>query len=282
MFDLLMMLSRIAGAVTLYLLFGSASIASAAAAQILRSSSALAVSEAGSWKLLQQGIETRKLTLERHEPNQLIELKLLRFDSRRIVPRVLCSRDFQLKAATVKTFAEKSGALAVINANYFDTDGNPLAFLKAANQIVNPRVAKTPLYTGVFAVRDERPFITHRDEFAAEEADEAVQSGPLLIAHGAASEIKGIPSRTHRRAVIGLDDQRRVVVGVADSIFGGLHWPELQELFADARWQIGATDLLNLDGGGSAQLYLKAGKFEDSVVGTSAVPVAIGFFRRDR
>jgi len=41
-----------------------------------------------------------------------------------------------------------------------------------------------------------------------------------------------------------------------------------------------AQDLLNLDGGGSAQLYIKAGKFEEFVPGTVDVPVAIGFFAK--
>jgi hypothetical protein len=63
-------------------------------------------------------------------------------------------------------------------------------------------------------------------------------------------------------------------------LFGGLYWPELQELFSAAPWQIQVADLLNLDGGGSAQLYVKAGKFEELVTGTAEVPVAIGFFNR--
>jgi len=41
-----------------------------------------------------------------------------------------------------------------------------------------------------------------------------------------------------------------------------------------------ARDLLNLDGGGSAQLYLRAGQFEEYVAGATEVPVAIGFFSR--
>jgi exopolysaccharide biosynthesis protein len=80
--------------------------------------------------------------------------------------------------------------------------------------------------------------------------------------------------------LIGLDQEQRLVVAVADSILGGLQWLELQEIFSDAAWQIRVTDLLNLDGGGSAQIYVKTDKFFDMVAGTSEVPVAIGFFRR--
>jgi hypothetical protein len=247
----------------------------------LKISPALAVTDSGGWKALEKGVEFRKIALERREPSHSVDLKLLRLDMHWVVPRVLHSAQFQLKSANVKTFAEKSGALAAINANYFDTDGKPLAFLKIASRMVNPRLAKTALYTGVFGVKDQKPFIARRDEFVPEQADEGLQSGPLLLLHGAPEEITAIPSRAHRRAVIGIDQERRLVVAVADSILGGLYWPELQEIFSDSAWQVGVTDLLNLDGGGSAQLYIKAGKFEDLVAGTSEVPVAIGFFRRN-
>jgi hypothetical protein len=246
----------------------------------LRTSPTLAVADPGTWKLLEKGVEFRKMALARSEPNYAVDLQLLRLDTRWVVPRVLHGGQFQLKSANVKTFAEKSGALAAINANYFDTDGRPLAFLKVASQMINPRVAKTALYTGVFGVKDQKPFIVHRDEFVPEQVDEGLQSGPLLLFHGSAQEITGVPSRAHRRALIGIDQEQRLVAVVADSIFGGLYWRELQEIFSDAAWHIQLTDLLNLDGGGSAQIYIKAGKFEDMVAGTSEVPVALGFFRR--
>jgi hypothetical protein len=63
-------------------------------------------------------------------------------------------------------------------------------------------------------------------------------------------------------------------------VSGGLSFAELQELFGNSKWQLETPDLLNLDGGGSAQLYVKAGKFEHWVVGTAEVPVAIGFFAK--
>ena len=75
----------------------------------------LAVTDAGSWKVIQKGIEYRKISLERSEPSHSIDLKLLRFDTRLVVPRILRSIQFQLKSANAKTFAERSGALAAIN-----------------------------------------------------------------------------------------------------------------------------------------------------------------------
>jgi len=122
--------------------------------------------------------------------------------------------------------------------------------------------------------------ISQRDDFLPEQVDEGLQSGPLLLLHGTLQTVTGIPSRVSRRALIGIDQEQRLIIAVADSLLGGLHWPELQEIFSAAPWQIQVTDLLNLDGGGSAQLYVKTGKFEELVAGTTEVPVAIGFFNR--
>jgi Phosphodiester glycosidase len=267
-------------ALLVLLSFSSISISSQAPATKLKNNPTLAVTDAGSWKVLQKGVEFRKMSLERSEPSHSIDLKLLRFDTRLVVPRVLRSAQFQLKSADAKTFAEKSGALAAINGSYFDIDGKPLAFLKIANQAINARIAKNSLYTGVFSIKDQQPLISRRDDFLAEQADEGLQSGPLLLLHGTSQTITGVPSRASRRALIGIDLEQRLVIAVADSLLGGLHWPELQEIFSATPWQIQVIDLLNLDGGGSAQLYVKAGKFEEMVAGTAEVPVAIGFFNR--
>jgi exopolysaccharide biosynthesis protein len=246
----------------------------------LKNSPSLAVTDAGSWKSIQKGIEFRKMSLQRSEPSHSIDLKLLRFDTHWVVPRVLRSAQFQLKGANVKTFAEKSGAIATINANYFDTDGKPLAYLKVGSQPINSRLAKTGLYTGVFSIKDQQPVISHRDEFVPEHADEGLQCGPLLLLHGTPQPVTGAPNRASRRALIGMDQEQRLMIAATDNLLGGLHWPELQEIFSAAPWQMQLTDLLNLDGGGSAQLYVKAGNFVELVAGTSDVPVAIGFFNR--
>jgi uncharacterized protein YigE (DUF2233 family) len=168
----------------------------------------------------------------------------------------------------------------MINANYFDEKGKPLALLKTAGREINRSVSKHALYTGVFAVRDSMPFIAHRDEFQLAQAQEALQSGPLLLNHGAVVQKMPGPGRYSRRAVVGVDKQKRVIIGVTDIILGGLSFTELQELFSSPQWQLETTDLLNLDGGGSAQLYLKTRALEEFVSGTSEVPVMIGFFKK--
>jgi uncharacterized protein YigE (DUF2233 family) len=88
--------------------------------------------------------------------------------------------------------------------------------------------------------------------------------------------------RLARRSLIGIDKDGRVIIAVTDAVIGGLSFAEVQELFSNPKWRLETPDLLNLDGGGSAQLYLKAGKFEEWVPGTAEVPVAIGFFAKSK
>jgi uncharacterized protein YigE (DUF2233 family) len=240
----------------------------------------LTVADFGVWRIIQKGTEFRKIVLQRSEPSYPIELKLVRFDPRAIAPRILYGRDFQLNGASSKIFAEKSGAIAAINANYFDEKGRPLAYLKTAEKEINRGVSKHALYTGVFGLRIGSPFVTHRDEFNPSPASEALQSGPLLLHRGEPVEVMRGLSRYARRAVVGIDKDGRLIVAVTDAVLGGLSFAELQELFANPKAQLDTPDLLSLDGGGSAQLYLKAGKFEEWVVGTTEVPVAIGFFTK--
>jgi uncharacterized protein YigE (DUF2233 family) len=240
----------------------------------------LTVTDAGRWRTVQTGVSFRTIALERSEPSYTLELKLLRCDSRLIVPRILHAGQFQLKSAAVKALAEKSGAIAAINASYFDENRRPLAYLKTAAQEINRTVSKHALYTGIFGVGEGGPFVTHRDEFLPGQASEALQSGPLLLHRGATADFNVTLARYARRTVVGIDKQGQMIVGVTDALAGGLSFSEIQELFLNARWQLEAVDLLNLDGGGSSQLYVKSGKFEEWLPGTTEIPVGIGFFKR--
>lgn len=242
----------------------------------------LAVTNVGLWRDLQKGVAIRTVVLERSQPNYTIELKLARFNSQLISARVLESGEFQLRSASAKTFAERSQAIAAINANYFDERGRPLAYLKTRVKEVNRSLSKHSLYTGIFGIGESGAFVTHRDEFEPAQASEALQSGPLLLHRGLPVAVSADLGRYARRAVIGMDKTGAIIIAVADAVLGGLGLAELQKLFVDSRWHIDAVELLNLDGGGSAQLYVKSRNFEDWLPGTSEVPVAIGFFSKPR
>jgi uncharacterized protein YigE (DUF2233 family) len=222
------------------------------------------------------------VALERETPGNTLDLTLYRFDTDLIVPRVIYAAHHNLKSTDVKTLAQKTGALGAINASYYDTQGQPLAFLKTATRTVNPRVSAAAIYSGIFGVKDRQPLLAKRDEFLPDQIDEGIQSGPLLLLGGSRQPIAGAPNRASRRALIGIDKDRRLFIAVTDKLLGGLTWAELQELFTAPEWQLETQDLLALDGGASAQLYIKTGKHEDLIPGTAEVPVVIGFFDKAR
>jgi uncharacterized protein YigE (DUF2233 family) len=248
----------------------------------LKSSPGITVISVGVWKPLAKGIEHRKVVLEREVPANTLDLSLYRFDTDLIVPRVIYAAHYNLKSTDVKNLAQKSGALAAINANYYDPQGQPLAFLKTAVKTVNPRVSTAAIYSGIFAVKNGKPFFANRSAFEPATADEGIQAGPLLLLGGSAQPITGAPNRPSRRALIGIDKDERLFIAVTDKLLGGVTWAELQELFTAPQWQLQARDLLALDGGASAQLYIKSGKHEELIPGTAEVPVAIGFFASAR
>jgi hypothetical protein len=274
-------MSRLAPILLSLLPLGVYGLAGSAGAPVkFKSNPGLAMISAGRWKTVQPGVEHRKVTLEREAPANTLDLTLFRFDTSLIVPRIIYAAHYDLKTADVRILAQKTGALAAINANYYDPEGKPLAFLKTSTKTINARVSPAAIYSGIFAVKDRRPFFANRNDFVPDQADEGVQSGPLLLLGGSAQTITGAHPRPSRRALIGTDKDHRLFIAVTDKLLGGLSWAELQELFTAPQWQLQAQDLLALDGGASAQLYLKSGKYEEMIPGTAEVPVAIGFFAK--
>ncbi|HWP60156.1 MAG TPA: phosphodiester glycosidase family protein [Candidatus Acidoferrales bacterium] len=243
-------------------------------------SSGLSVARPGTWEATQRGVEVRTATLQRSEPAQTIDLKLVRLDQRWWSPRVLYGDELGLKAADVKTFATLSGAVVAVNASYFDEHGRPLGFLKTTRSRPHTNISKSSLFTGVFGVRNSVAFIAHRDELELDDGLEAVQAGPLLLRNGAPLTVTRGAGRQSRRSVVGLDKDRKIIVGVTDNFVGGLTWTELQQLFDPRAGVIPAIELLNLDGGGSSQLYIKGAPSEYHVPGATPVPVALGFFAK--
>ena len=93
----------------------------------------------------------------------------------------------------------------------------------------------------------------------------AIGGGPILLAQGKQSEWPGDQPR-HPRTAIGWNDATFFLVVVdgrqANSV--GMSFPELAELMS----QLGCTDALNLDGGGSSTMWL-SGRVVNSPSGGS-------------
>ena len=233
------------------------------------------------WKSIEQGMGLRKINLfNQSEEKTKTQLRLYKFNPALFNIRVLCSKNYGKKRIHVKTLAKLSGSVAIINSSYFDAQGSPLAYLRCNGKVINSKVASHSLYSGVFFMRHGRPNIVHSNRFDPKsDASDVVQVGPRLISSG--KDTKGLKNihAVHHRSGIALDKKGNVIIYATNSQFGGISWNILRDILKLK--EIGGYEVLNLDGGGSTQMYISAKNHEDYVRGLSKVPSAIAFFRKE-
>lgn len=160
-------------------------------------------------------------------------------------------------------------ALACFNGPFFDEEGaSPLGLLVTGNVLWQPLRAVS---WGVFWTdRKGAPHIARHDDFKQQvkpksDVSFAIQSGPTTLLQGSVK--KKDSTELARRTSIGIDDQGRIIVLVAN-------FPvKLAALAGFAQARLSATDLMNLDGGSSTQLVVGGRAHAPKVLG---FPVAVG------
>ena len=184
----------------------------------------------------------------------------------------------------VRQMCEDAHAVACVNANFFDVDGKALGLVISRGITHHKLHLGGQTLSGVLALTPDGVRIAERDAINLASVTEAIQAGPLLLVAGAKRAIseRGAPTR---RAGVCIDSQKRLVVFAVSSSFSGVSISALQDLLASK--QVGCRDALNLDGGGSAQLFVNPhlpGAAQDflgvDIQGRDQVPVALGLIAR--
>jgi len=229
------------------------------------------------WSNIEPGIDFKKINILGKSEEILSQLRLYRFNPDLFDIHVICSKAFGFKRADVKKLAELSGSIAIINSSYFDVQGDPIAYLKCNGKRINKRIVTNIIYSGVFYVKHGRPYIVHRSNFTpGKHISDAVQVGPRLLSKGKDTiGLKNI-NAIHHRSGITLDNKGNVIIYATSAQYEGLSWRQLRYILKLK--EIGAHEVLNLDGGGSTQMYISTKSFEDYIRGFTAVPSAIAFF----
>jgi exopolysaccharide biosynthesis protein len=237
-----------------------------------------------SWTSPVKGLEYREVSFEGEGSGSERALRMVRFDQDFIKVRILYAHDYGATAMTVKELAEKSGAIAAINGGYFDEYDKPLGYLKVKGREVNDYIATPIIYSGMLSVRNGKASIFHRDTFHPASCDEALQAGPRLVYDGIATT--GVErtidyKKEARRAGIAIDKKGRVVAFITSPPSAEMNWKDLRTFLmrSEKEGGIEPKDVMNLDGGSSTQLIVKAGKLSKEE-GYAKVPVVIGFFRK--
>ncbi|MBC8183579.1 phosphodiester glycosidase family protein [candidate division KSB1 bacterium] len=227
-----------------------------------------------SWESPGPGIETCTLAWKNDETTFATNVFLLRFDPELIQTRIL----YQKRLTTAKEIAESEGAFAVINASFFDPEGRPLGLIVREKQLVQRMPRQGMLSSGIFCLKNNRPYIFHRSTFTMPGVSEAIQSFPRLIHDGSPTQQIRNKNEVKPRSGIAVDYNGNIIIYATDTHFGGLSLNDLQNLLLTPRLNIRSA--LNLDGGRSSQLYFNYNHTSKHITGLSEVPLFLGFFEK--
>ena len=227
------------------------------------------------WQEVEPGYSFARVELGEPEAMLKSEILLLKFDPKRFQVQALPAKDFGKDRTDLKTLTIRAGGIAGINANFFDESGLPLGLLIQSKQVRNKMHKGGSLLTGVFLIGDTEPRIVHRDDFKEESVDFAIQSGPRLIADSRPLSVSAA-NQSSRRSGIAITKEKHVIIFATLLRFPGASLAQIQNLLLTP--SLGIVDALNLDGGGSSQLYIQknlALSDDTFITGGDLVPVGL-------
>lgn len=177
-------------------------------------------------------------------------------------------------AAVTSSLGEASGALAAINASFFDKKKLPTEFVKDDGKVVCTRPANgASRSNGMLRIKDKKgksiDILTVVDSMSTVKAArgwyEAIVSGPVLMEDGKVVDYSNdtkrlsgtFHTRRHPRTLMGYTKDGWVYFIVVDGRFPGqgegMTIPDLQSLCK----YLGLHEAMNYDGGGSSTLWTK-------------------------
>jgi uncharacterized protein YigE (DUF2233 family) len=199
--------------------------------------------------------------------------------------QVLRARDFGRQRMSVASLCRLSRASLCINANFFDENGESLGLVIHRGIQLEPIHKGGSTLTAVLTVTRNNVDIVHRSSFNPKSSLEALQAGPRLVKDSRA--VSGLNDNARsRRSGVCIDKNKRIIVFITSSNFAGLSFSELQQELL--RSEIDCIDALNLDGGGSSQLFLSSeitdpspGLSDLHIAGRDEVPVVLALTRKE-
>jgi uncharacterized protein YigE (DUF2233 family) len=255
------------------------------------------------WVSVGSGLDIRVLNMTTDNPITSVvtrpRVSLVRASLQDVRLGVVRAEDGTMAVSDVATLRQKTRALALVNANFFDERHQPLGLVMSNGVVRNKLHRGGNLLTGLFVNRGGKYSIIGREEFSLHEVIDAIQAGPRIIISGIPAILSGQLSRS-RRAGICIDKQSRIILYATTSLMGGVTLAEIQNFLLQP--DINCQDALNFDGGGSAQLSIdpelikatiSSAVMQNTLVdprlnlltafevqGDDQVPVAVGVFSR--
>lgn len=173
-------------------------------------------------------------------------------------------------AAALSEWSKRSPETVFLsNGVYFHEDQLPSGWLKIQGQVIGKRAFDRDK-SALLELAPKADIVTDTAEIGKRMfyAEEAAQSFPLLISHGASS-VKEDSGRTARRTFIGIDkDHEFLYVGIVP--YAGISLFELSRVLAElpVHWDA----VLNLDGGPSSGLVFHDARQSEQIDSYVTVP----------
>lgn len=225
---------------------------------------------ANEWETLAVGLERRTYTPDN---NSFGEIVAVRIDPAYYTFRAHYQAGDPLSLVSWQD--NLAGAVAIINANFFDPNYDVLGVLVADS------VTYGVPYTdrgGWFSVQSGQVSVRSNtiEPYQGEPVEQMVQAFPMLVLDGQSIFTNGEGDRPSRRTVIAQDTQGRIILMVT---------PSLGMTLVDLSTYLPTTDMnimnaFNLDGGGSTMMYVNAGTETYTMRSFDAVPAILAVYPR--
>ncbi len=167
---------------------------------------------------------------------------------------------------------KQTNALAIINGGYFDTQNRPTGLLISDGQAYGTSYSG---FGGMLAVDNQgnvtlrslsqQPYDPDNEQF-----QQATQSSPMLMLDGKRTQFNA-NAASSRRSVVAIDTQGRLLLIASPNQAFSLD--ELADLLASSDLSIKTA--LNLDGGASTGLYVRAGSQQVTIDPLTPLPIVI-------
>lgn len=181
------------------------------------------------------------------------DITLIRSSLNRYDLHVVRSVDFGFTRTTADQACKAAKAHVCINSSFFDERGLPLGLLVSRGITLQKTQLGGNVLTGVIGLTRDGPFVAGRNDIPTGGMIEAVQSGPRLLIKGSPAE--GVHEfESTRQSGICIDDQKRILFYVVRSSLFALSVKGLLSVLQQPG--VNCREVINLDGGGSSQLYV--------------------------
>lgn len=157
-------------------------------------------------------------------------------------------------------FAAENQAIVAINGGFFDMkNGGAVDYIKVKGTVINNTRVKTDRANALLVLSKKSIAIlpTEGLDYQNSAFPNVLLSGPLLLQQGTAIDLRknSFNDNRHPRSAVALTGDKKLLLLVVDGRNALAQGMRLNELAKVLRW-LGASDAMNLDGGGSSSLFV--------------------------